>query len=376
MPTVRSFTWKTVVLTLLLIAAVGAFAWQMGAANFFSTIMETAHDLLLNTVFFILSLAVLAGALGGFMAEFGILAFLNWLLAPFIRLLWGLPGAASIGAVTTFISDNPAIIALGKDQEFIKYFSTHQKPALTNFGTSFGMGLIVIAFMMSQGFFAESFIGFFGAVAGSIVSTRLMLFFSRRSLGFSTAPEHPSAPDPKQYIQTREIREGNLFQRVLESLLEGGKNGLDIGFQIIPGVLVICTFVLMITFGADDGGYDGSAYQGVPLLPELGRLVYLPLKWLFGFSSPDAIAFPITSLGAVGAAMGIVPRFLAEGLINGNDIAVFTAMGMCWSGFLSTHVAMMDVIGFRSLTSKAMISHAVGGTVAGITAHFLVMLLL
>ena len=111
MPTVRSFSWKTVLLTLLILAAPGGFAYEMGAANFFSTIMETAHDLLLNTVFFILALAVLAGALEGFPAEFGILDFLNWLLAPFIRLPWGLPGAASIGAVT-------------------------------NLGTSFGMGLI------------------------------------------------------------------------------------------------------------------------------------------------------------------------------------------------------------------------------------------
>jgi hypothetical protein len=376
MPTVRSFSWKTVLLTLLILAALGGFTYEMGAANFFSTIMETAHDLLLNTVFFILALAVLAGALGGFMAEFGILAFLNWLLAPFIRLLWGLPGAASIGAVTTFISDNPAIIALGKDEEFIKYFREHQKPALTNFGTSFGMGLIVIAFMMSQGFFAASFIGFLGAVAGSIVSTRLMLFFSRRSLGTGPATDHPHGPDPKQYIQTREIRDGNLFQRVLESLLEGGKKGLEIGFQIIPGVLVICTMILMVTFGAGDAGYDGSAYQGIPLLPELGRLIYLPMQWLFGFSSPDAIAFPITSLGAVGAAMGIVPKFLSAGLISGNDIAVFTAMGMCWSGFLSTHVAMMDVMGFRRLTSKAMISHAAGGTAAGIAAHLFYLLIL
>jgi hypothetical protein len=74
--------------------------------------------------------------------------------------------------------------------------------------------------------------------------------------------------------------------------------------------------------------------------------------------------------------MGIVPKFLSAGLISGNDIAVFTAMGMCWSGFLSTHVAMMDVMGFRRLTSKAMISHAVGGTAAGIAAHLFYLVIL
>ncbi|HBK86958.1 MAG TPA: hypothetical protein DDZ53_13100, partial [Firmicutes bacterium] len=62
-----------------------------------------------------------------------------------------------------------------------------------------------------------------------------------------------------------------------------------------------------------------------------GQKISFITKPLFGFQSAEAIAFPITALGAVGAALSLVPAFLAKGLIGGNEIAVFTAIGMCWS---------------------------------------------
>ncbi|MBI9034570.1 MAG: hypothetical protein JEZ03_08890, partial [Bacteroidales bacterium] len=86
------------------------------------------------------------------------------------------------------------------------------------------------------------------------------------------------------------------------------------------------------------------------------------------------IAFPITSLGAVGAALSLVKAFIAEGIVGGNEIAVFTAMGMCWSGYLSTHTAMLDTLGYRQLTSKALLSHTIGGLVAGVSAHYIYVL--
>jgi hypothetical protein len=43
---------------------------------------------------------------------------------------------------------------------------------------------------------------------------------------------------------------------------------------------------------------------------------------------------------------------------------------MCWSGYLSTHTAMLDSLGYRSLTSKAIVSHTIGGIVAAIVAHW------
>jgi hypothetical protein len=106
------------------------------------------------------------------------------------------------------------------------------------------------------------------------------------------------------------------------------------------------------------------------LLPWVGAKLSFVFEWLFGFTDPHLIAFPITALGAVGAALGLVPNFAASGWIDGNAIAVFTAIGMCWSGYLSTHTAMLDAIGFRRLTSKAILSHTIGGFVAGIVAHW------
>ena len=82
----------------------------------------------------------------------------------------------------------------------------------------------------------------------------------------------------------------------------------------------------------------------------------------------------ITALGAVGAALGLIPSFIAEGWADGNSIAVFTAIGMCWSGYLSTHTAMLDSLGYRELTSKAILAHTIGGLVAAIVAHWVVML--
>ena len=50
-------------------------------------------------------------------------------------------------------------------------------------------------------------------------------------------------------------------------------------------------------------------------------------------------------------------------------------MGMCWSGFLSTHAAMLDSLGYRKLISKAITAHAIGGLIAGIAAHWMFVLL-
>ena len=175
--------------------------------------------------------------------------------------------------------------------------------------------------------------------------------------------------------KVRIVRDGNLFQRTLDTILEGGKVGVEMGMAIIPGVLIVCTFVMMLTFKMPAGGYTGAAYEGVGFLPWLGEKLRFILEPLFGFHSAEAIAFPITALGAVGGAISLVPEFLRSGLIGPNDIAVFTAMGMCWSGYLSTHIGMMDALGVRKLSSKAILSHTIGGIVAGIVAHYLFVLL-
>ena len=159
---------------------VGLFTYMgvvMGAANMLNTIMRTAHDLLLNTVFYLMGICVITGALGKLFVEFGVVALIEKVLKPLMKPLFNLPGVASLGAVMTFLSDNPAIITLTKDKRFASYFKKYQYISLTNFGTAFGMGLIVIIFMISQGYFVEPLVGLFGAFTGCIVTTRLMQHF-------------------------------------------------------------------------------------------------------------------------------------------------------------------------------------------------------
>ena len=358
---------------IIVIAIFGGIGSVMGLPNMLNTIMKTAHDLLLNTVFYLMAICVITGALGRIFVEFGVVSLLERILRPLMRPLFNLPGVASLGAVMTFLSDNPAIISLARDKRFSTYFKKYQLISLTNFGTAFGMGLLVIVFMVSNGFYVEPFIGLFGAFVGCIVSTRLMQRFVIKA--------YPQYKDEMAAELTEEdnkesevIKETSFFTRVLNSLLDGGKTGVDVGLSIIPGVLIISTLVMILTFGSTDGQYTGAAYEGVEFLPWLFGHINIIFEWLFGFESPELMAFPITSLGAVGAALGLVPGFVEKGWADGNAIAVFTAIGMCWSGYLSTHTAMLDSLGFRKLTSKAILAHTVGGLVAGIVAHWVFVL--
>ncbi len=344
----------------------GTLGSIMGVPNMLNTLMNTSYSLLIETVFYIMGITVLSGALGKLLIEFGVVRLLEALLRPLMKPLFNLPGVAALGGVLTFLSDNPAIISLSKDQNFSRYFKKYQLISLTNFGTAFGMGLVVIVFMAGRGYASAAVVGLVGSVAGSIVSTRLMQRFILKS-NPEFANEEAAGGDEQQ-ISFKSG--GGVFLRVLNSLLDGGKTGVDLGLAIIPGVLIISTFVMMLTFGPGENGYTGKAYEGIALLPLLAGKINIVFEYLFGFTHPELVAFPITSLGAVGAALGLVPKFQADGFIDGNAIAVFTAMGMCWSGFLSTHTAMLDSLGFRKLTSKAIIAHTIGGLVAGIVAHW------
>jgi len=378
---VKNVSLETFVFLAILIGGFGYVGSVMGAGTMFKVIMATAHDLLLNTVFLIMSMAVLAGALSALLSEFGVISLLNKIFAIFMKPLYGLPGASIAGAITTYLSDNPAIIAFAKDKSFTKYFKDYQIPALCNIGTAFGMGLIVTTFMISQGseFVLPALVGNLGAIIGSIVSVRIMLHFTKKHYNYDGTKDalHKS----EKIEEVRQVRPGNVFQRSLEAMLEGGKNGVELGMAIIPGVLIVCTLVMILTFGPSTDPetgkaiYTGVAYEGIGLLPMIGDKLSFILEPLFGFTSPEAIAFPITSLGAVGAAMSLVPKFITDGIVTPNDIAVFTAMGMCWSGYLSTHVGMMDALNARALTGKAILSHTIGGLCAGISAHFIFMLL-
>lgn len=345
----------------------------MGVPNMLNTIMKTAHDLLLNTVFYLMGVCVITGALGRLFVEFGVVKLIERLLRPMMKPLFNLPGVASLGAVVTFLSDNPAIISLAQERRFATYFKKYQYISLTNFGTAFGMGLLVIVFMVGQGFYAEPFIGLVGAFFGCLISTRLMQRFVVKAYPHYAEEDVVEEHNEEEHSEEEQVHD-SVFIRVLNALLDGGRSGVDVGLAIIPGVLIISTLVMILTFGPAETGYTGSAYEGVELLPWLATQVSWLFDWLFGFTDPHLVAFPITALGAVGAALSVVPNFVAEGWMDGNAIAVCTAIGMCWSGYLSTHTAMLDSLGYRQLTSKAIVAHTIGGVVAAIVAHWIYVL--
>ena len=351
------------------------FAIPMGLPNVLSTIMNTAFALLIDTCFYIMAIAVIMGAVAALLTEFGVVALLNQLLNPLMKPLYGLPGAAALGIVTTYLSDNPAILSLAEDAGFRKYFKKYQFYALTNLGTAFGMGVIVSTFMLGLNITEGNvviavLVGNLGAVIGSIVSTRLMLLQTKQLFGVEEYED--DAPAIAESRGSKGGKRPGIGMRILNAALSGGKNGVDIGLAIVPGVIVVCTLVMLLTKGPSaDGTYTGAAFEGIALLPHAAEKIKFILQPLFGFASSDAIAVPITALGSAGAATGIVKELATAGLVNAHDIAVFTAMCMCWSGYLSTHASMMQALHRPELTGKAIISHTVGGLAAGFAANWI-----
>ncbi|MBR1498084.1 MAG: hypothetical protein IJ615_00395 [Bacteroidaceae bacterium] len=362
----------------VIIILFGYLSSVMGFTNMLNTIMRTAHDLLLNTVFYLMAMCVLTGALSRIFSVFGVVDLLQRMLKPVLRPLFNLPGVSSAGALMTFLSDKPAIISVAKNPQFSRYFKRYQHISLVNFAGSYAMGLLVIIFMMGHGFYTEPLYGLVGAIIGSIISTRLM-----QRLILKEHPEYLDEDviaDKEQEMATGkyethpdEDSRQTLFVRVLDALLDGGKTGVEVGLAIIPGVLIISTFVMTLTFGADSetGTYTGEAYQGTELLPLLAGKLGFVIRWLFGFDAAELVAFPITALGTVGAALGLIPEMMTKGIIDSNAIAVFTAMGMCWSGFLSADAATLDSLGYRHFISRSFTCTLVAGLSAGIITHWL-----
>lgn len=367
----RLFKSGTLLFCVVFIGFFALLFGKMGCTNAINTMMNTAYRLLLDTAFYLVAVCVLMGAISALLTEFGIVRLFNILLSPLMKPVYGLPGAASLGVVATFFSDNPAILTLAEDSYFKSLFRPHQLAALNNLGTSFGMGLIVCAYMVSlqivsgESYMASVVVGLLGVVVGSIISTRLMLHFARKAYADSSAPEASGS-------RTETASSGGFAQRMISALLSGGSSGLQLGMSIIPGVLIICTIVMMLSGSPSaDGQYTGAAYEGIALLPLLAERLNFILQPLFGFSSPEALSVPITALGSAGAAIGVAGTLVSSGLANGRDVAVFTAMCMCWSGYLSTHISMMNALHCDNLTGKAILSHTIGGICAGIAANWI-----
>ena len=349
----------------------------MGVSNMLSTMMNEAYDLLINTCLYIMAISVITGALSAIFSEFGFITLIDKILSKIMKPIYNLPGAASLGIINCYLSDNPSILTLAHEDNFKSLFKKYQLPSLTNLGTSFGMGLIVTTTLSSlpiNGAGKAAMIGNLGAIIGSIVSVRLMQHFTKKAYGTEEMIEVQSLKDVP--ADSRLIRNGSVGSRFIEALLDGGKVGVEMGISIIPGVIGICTFIMLLTnsVGAD-GVYTGAANEGVAVFPWIGNKLSFILNPLFGFNYSESISVPITALGSAGAAMGLVKNLVENNLATTNDLAVFTAICMCWSGYLSTHVAMMDAIGAKELTGSAILSHTIGGIVAGVSAHLLFMLM-
>jgi len=135
----RSF--EAIVFLVFFIGFFWFLAYKMTLPNMLNTFMQTAYHLLMETVFYIMAICVLMGAISRLLTEFGVVRLMEGILRPLMKPLYNLPGVAALGALMTFLSDNPAIISLAKDKNFSRYFKKYQLVSLTNFGTAFGMGL-------------------------------------------------------------------------------------------------------------------------------------------------------------------------------------------------------------------------------------------
>jgi len=375
----RAISGETLVFLGILTIAFGSLGSVMGGVNLINTILNSAYDLMMNTAFYIMAIAVIAGAVSELLSEFGVIAASNKILSPLVRPVFGLPGASMIGIFTTYLSDNPAILTFGNNMLIRRYFKKYQLPALTNIGTAFGMGLIVSAFCaglaspIGEKFVPAVLIGNLAAVFGAVISTRLMLLMMKRKYGADEmAPIEGALEEDFDIINYRKVRTGSFGARFMTAALDGGAGGVRLGLQIIPGILIITTLVMLLTNGpAESGVYTGAAYEGIGLLPYLGNKIDFILKPMFGFSSPEGIVVPLTALGAAGSAISLIPDLLEKGLVNAHDVSVFTATCMCFSGYLCTHVVMMESLGFARDSGKAIISHTIGGLCAGVAANVL-----
>lgn len=361
---------------------------HMGVQNMLNTFMRTAYSLLIDTVFLTMAMTTLAGAFGRLLSEFGLNNILNYIFRYLMAPLYGLPGITFLGAFSSFLSENMAIIAFSRDPEFMRHLKPHHVPLLCNLGTSFGMGLFIVTLMVGLGFYKEAIIGMAGALVGSVFSVRFMSFLIRRKAKNDFTPDTQKRLDEiiqmAEAAKAREEEEASpllgdkvtiketrgFVERFLSAIVEGGRYGVDIGLGMIPGVLVICSCLMILLKGEPETGFSGGAFEGVAAIPHFmenyGRTIFEPL---LGMSSPEAFGLTAACLGSAAAAVAQLKTIGAA--MTSHEVSVFAAFGILWSGFLATHVAIMDALGFRRFISAAVWSHAIAGFVAGITANIL-----
>ena len=115
--TSKRFPWyiTPIIFLIVFLLFFSIFVIPMGVGQAINTLMNTAYYILMNTVFYIMAIAVIAGAISELLSEYGVVRLINVLLSPLMRPLFGMPGASALGVVTTYLSDNPAILTLAND---------------------------------------------------------------------------------------------------------------------------------------------------------------------------------------------------------------------------------------------------------------------
>ncbi len=380
----KAVSVEGIVCLFVIVACLAAFGIVMGFSNAINSIFNTAFNLLTETVWYLLAIIVIMGALAEILSEFGVISIANKLFAPLMKPLFGMPGATSMAILSSFLSDNPSVLTLSENNSYRRYFKKYQLATLTNIGTTYGMGLIVLVTMMSfksnsgQSFVWPVLIGFLAVFITSIFVSRMMLSVTKKRYGVTASAVVGESADIGSDIERfREVRQGNFLNRMISALLDGGQRGVKLALGIIPGVLIIATLVLMLSNGKPIDGYTGGVNEGIGLIPLIGDWMAPVIKFLFGFESSASIAVPLTALGSAGAALGVIEKGITAGMLilTPNNVAVFTAMCMFWSGYLSTHVSMMDSLNMREMTGWAILFHTIGGIVAGILANGMVSLI-
>lgn len=255
---------------------------------------------------------------------------------------------------------------------------------MLNFGTTFGMGVILAGGVLGikSGKFAACVgIGSLCAIVGGIISTRMLMWKTKRMYGTTAGVEdkYLNANTKKVPAGYRQIRSGSPMQRALDAVCDGGKAGVKLGLSVIPGVLIFTTLVMMLTNGPSmvDGQavYQGVAYEGTGLLTMLGDKLAFILKPMFGLVNPQSLGLPLTSLGAAGASLAGAKQMADAGTIGMHDMTVYFAIAWCWAGFVSSHASVADALKVRELTTFAMLAQLIGGLAAGVLANYMALLL-
>ncbi|MBQ2305760.1 MAG: hypothetical protein II181_06685, partial [Firmicutes bacterium] len=77
LPVKKALSWESLVFVIAFTGVFGIIGYKMGIMNMMNTLMNTAYSLLIDTVFYIMAIAVLAGALSALLTEFGVVSAAN-----------------------------------------------------------------------------------------------------------------------------------------------------------------------------------------------------------------------------------------------------------------------------------------------------------